>query len=115
MDPTAEVATVKVADLEPAATDTFAGTLAMEALDVRLTERPPVGAGLEIFTIPVALLPPTTEVGDTVSEDTVWAMLAPPKATSRSTIRPFASCKSWLPIVRTIVAPKMEKANRDAG
>jgi len=68
---TPEVAIVKVADFMPGAIVTLDGTVTKEAGDASLTEIPPLGAALESFTVPVAELPPTTDVGDADTEVTV--------------------------------------------
>jgi hypothetical protein len=57
------VVTVKVPVVEPAATVTVAGTVAFVPVAVRLTVRPPVGAGPLIVTVPVEVRPPMTAVG----------------------------------------------------
>jgi hypothetical protein len=73
---TAEVLTVNVAVVAPAATDTEDGTWEAELLDWRETEiDPPVGAGPFKVTVPVDGLPPTTEVGLTVTLVTVGAWM----------------------------------------
>jgi len=59
------VAMGKVVEEEPAGTVTVAGTVAADALDVRLTATPHVGAGPLSVTVPVAGWPPVTREGDT--------------------------------------------------
>ena len=71
--PTAEVVIVKVTDVEPPATVTVAGKPALDVLEVRATAIPPMGAALLMVTVPVADVPPKTEVGATESEVTVGA------------------------------------------
>ena len=66
---TAEVETVKVADLAPAAIVTVAGTVALVALALRVTVAPPGGAGPFKVTVPVAPVPPITEDGRTERPD----------------------------------------------
>lgn len=68
---TATVLTVNVAEVAPAATVTVAGTVADVELELRLTGYPPVGAALEMVTVPVLLVPPTTLVGFNVTLLTV--------------------------------------------
>jgi hypothetical protein len=61
---TPSVVTVNVADVEPAATVTEGGTVAVDVLELeRKTGTPPVGAAAEMVTVPVRLLPPTTVAG----------------------------------------------------
>ena len=72
---TAEVLTVKVADVAPAAIVTLVGTVALVLLDDRETTRPPVGAGVLTVTVPVEGLPPTTEVGETVRLESVGGVI----------------------------------------
>jgi len=60
---TADVVTVKVALVAPAATVTVAGVVAMGSLDDRLTTAPPVPAGPVSVTVPVEGVPPITEAG----------------------------------------------------
>jgi hypothetical protein len=59
------VATVKVADVAPATTVTLDGTLAVELLEARPMTAPPAGAALYNVTVPVAEVPPSTDVGET--------------------------------------------------
>jgi len=74
VEATPNVVTVKVADVLPAETVTLAGTLAAAVLLlVRLTETPPVGAAAFSRTVPVELLPPTTLVGFSDTDDTLIA------------------------------------------
>ena len=63
-----KVVTVKFALVSPAGTVTLAGTLAVfgRLLD-RLMATPPLGAALPSLTVPVAVAPPTTLVGATVT------------------------------------------------
>jgi hypothetical protein len=67
---TAEVLTLKVAVEAPAATVTLAGT---EAADVfallSVTTAPPLGAAPVNVIVPCAAVPPTTEVGLTLTTD----------------------------------------------
>lgn len=60
---TAIVVTVKVADVDPAATVVDAGTEALELPEDKVTDVPPVGAGPLSVTVPVEGLPPVTDVG----------------------------------------------------
>lgn len=64
---TAAVVAVKVAEVAPAATVTEAGTVTEAWFEARVMTRPPVGAGLVNVIVPVALTPPTTEVGAMVN------------------------------------------------
>ena len=74
VEDTPRVVTVKVADVLPASTVTLAGTLpAVVLLLLSDTEVPPVGAATLSLTVPVELLPPTTLVGLSVTEDRVTA------------------------------------------
>lgn len=50
---TANVVTVNVAVVTPAATITFGGTVALTLFDARVTTIPPVGAGVLMVTVPV--------------------------------------------------------------
>src|SRR5271167_2252662 len=81
---TAVVVTVKVAVVAPAATVTLAGTVAAALLLDKVTDSPPVGAALPKVTVPVDEVPPVTEVGFSVTDDTTGgftvntAVLVPP-------------------------------------
>jgi hypothetical protein len=66
---TATVLTVKVLEVFPEATVTDVGTVAAETLLERLTSVPAEGAAPFRVTVPVDELPPTTVVGESVSED----------------------------------------------
>lgn len=61
----AVVETVNVAVFEPAGTNTEAGTVADKLLDVSATAMPPVGAAEASVIVPVELIPPVTELGET--------------------------------------------------
>ena len=64
----------KVAAVVPAGTVTVDGTLAFVGLLLdRAITSPPAGAGAVIVTVPVALDPPLTLEGFTVSEDNAGA------------------------------------------
>ena len=67
---TAVVVTVKVAVVALAATVTLAGTVAAALLLDKVTDSPPVGAALPKVTVPVDEVPPVTEVGFSVTDDT---------------------------------------------
>ena len=67
---TAVVVTVKVAVVAPAATVTLAGTVAAALLLDKVTDSPPVGAALPKVTVPVDEVPPVTEVGFIVTDET---------------------------------------------
>ena len=60
---TAVVLAVKVAEVAPAATTTFAGTEAAALPLKRVTVAPPDGAGPVKVTVPVEEIPPTTLFG----------------------------------------------------
>jgi hypothetical protein len=67
---TGVVVMVKVADRAPAAIVTLRGTCAAGVLLlIKVTTAPTVGAAPLRVTVPVELLPPTTEIGDGVTED----------------------------------------------
>ena len=65
---TAEVETVNVAVVAPAATVTVAGTVAEVLEDERETTTPPVGAASAIVSVPVVGTPPTSELEASFSE-----------------------------------------------
>ena len=74
VEATPRVVTVKVADVLPAATVTLAGTVAAAVLLLlSVTETPPAGAAAFSRTVPVELLPPTTLVGLSDTDDTFSA------------------------------------------
>jgi len=64
---TAVVVAVNDADVAPAATVTLGGTVALVLLEDKVTTDPPVGAGPFRLTVPVEGVPPTTEVGTSVT------------------------------------------------
>jgi len=59
----AVVVTLNVAFVAPVGMNTLPGTVANAWLDARLTMNPPVGAFLEMVTVPPADEPPLMEVG----------------------------------------------------
>jgi hypothetical protein len=63
------VVMVKVPVVAPAAIVTLLGTYAGSPAVHRSTEKPPAGAAAVSVTVPVALVPPATEVGLTVTAD----------------------------------------------
>jgi hypothetical protein len=74
-DATPLVVIVKLALVEPAGIVTLADTWAALVLLLRnVTAAPPAGAAPFRVTVPVALFPPTTEVGVRVSVDNVGAL-----------------------------------------
>lgn len=58
---------MNVALVAPAAIDTVAGTVALALLEASDTESPPVGAGFESVTVPLADPPPSNDVGLSVT------------------------------------------------
>ena len=66
---TAFVVMEKVAEDWPADTETEAGTVAAALFDVSMTASPPVGAAPVSLTVPVELVPPVTDVGLRVNEE----------------------------------------------
>lgn len=70
VDVTRLVLTTKAALVEPAATVTLVGTVALEVLLLeRETTDPPDGAADVSVTVPCEVLPPTTLVGTTETAD----------------------------------------------
>jgi hypothetical protein len=65
---TADVVTVKVAVVLPAATVTDVGGTAAEELLLNDTDAPPVGAGPVSVTVPLELDPPVTVFGERLRE-----------------------------------------------
>jgi hypothetical protein len=68
---TAKVVTSNVPDLAPEAMDRVVGIVINELFAASFTTTPPPGAALEIFTVPVAVIPPTRDDGETETDDTV--------------------------------------------
>lgn len=64
---TALVVTVNVAVVEPPATVTDAGSVALELLEVSETDSPPVPAAALSVTVPIVGFPPCTDAGDSVT------------------------------------------------
>ena len=65
------VEALNVAVVAPAATVTVPGTVALAVLDESGTENPPAGAADPIVTVPVEESPPSTDVGDSDTEEIV--------------------------------------------
>lgn len=66
-----------VAVVAPAATVTDAGTVATAVLELeRVTTAPPVGAATSKVIVPVLAIPPETDVGDRLTEDTPFSICA---------------------------------------
>ena len=75
--PTGSVVRVKVVVVAPAGIVTVAGTVPTAVLlELRATTKPPVGAGLEIVTVPVEVTPPSTVVGEKERLTAVGAVIA---------------------------------------
>lgn len=75
VDDTPIVVIVNVADVAPEATVTLPGTVADEDPETNVTVVPFGAAGLLNVTVPVEEEPPVTEVGESVSEDTVGGVI----------------------------------------
>lgn len=71
--PTAVELIVKFTEEAPAGTFTVAGAVAEFGLVVTATVKPAVGAGPVRLTVPVVVVPPTIDVGLTVTESSVVA------------------------------------------
>ena len=72
---TAVVPTVNVPVVAPARIVTVAGTVALLEPDLRLTESPPVGAGLLRVNVPIDDEPPVTVVGERLRPVTVTGLI----------------------------------------
>lgn len=72
---TAAVVTVKVAVVAPEATVTDAGAVAFELFELRLTTKPPAGAGPFRATVPVEAAPPIKELGASDRPDNVAGLM----------------------------------------
>jgi hypothetical protein len=81
---TAFVVTVNVAALVPGWTVTLAGTTAAALLDESWTTSPPAPAFAVSVTVPVRLVPPFTEVAESLSDE--------------SRIGRFESAAEWSPV-----------------
>jgi len=75
VDATVEVLTVNVADVDPAATVTLDGTVALVVLEVSETVAPPVGALPFNVTVPVEGEPPATVAGETDTPERTAAVI----------------------------------------
>lgn len=67
--PTVDVLTVKAIDVLPAGIVTVPGTVATDWLLESEMTRPPLGATEPMVTVPVDVLPPTTDAGLSFNED----------------------------------------------
>ncbi len=72
---TVTVFTVKVTDVAPAGIVTVAGRVALVESDANVMVSPPVGAGPVRVTVPVDEVPPVTDVGLSVTESSVGALM----------------------------------------
>lgn len=89
-DVTARLVMTKVALVDPAGIATLAGTVAAAVLlEVSVTTTPPAGAAAPSTAVPVALVPPGTEAGETV---TALSVAAPDGAAN---LRMNASVPPW--------------------
>lgn len=68
LEETGDVVIVKLAEVWPPGTFTIPGAVATELLVASVTVIPPDGAGWLRNTVPVAVLPPATLVGLTVTD-----------------------------------------------
>src|SRR5687767_8801796 len=105
---------LKVAELRPAGTVTFGGTVTALAFDlVRPTTAPPEGAGLPRVTVPVEEPPPSTLVGERDTDEIGLggagrrsgtnrdaSMKRPAAATRGLVMRPPLERNSSLPVLR---------------
>ena len=73
---TCAAATEKVTKVAPAETVTFAGTVALELLELSVMTRPAAGAGLLMATVPVEVDPPVMVLGANVIELRTGAAIA---------------------------------------
>src|SRR5262245_28176263 len=94
---TAKVVTLKLAEVCPAGILTTGGTWATDGLFVdRVAKMPPVGAGEAKVTVPVALVPPGTLVGVTVTD---WsrggAFGSGATLTKKDLVTPPATALTW--------------------
>src|SRR2546429_427335 len=71
----AVVFTAKVALVCPATTVMEAGTVASALLLASVTTVPPAGAGPARFTVPMDVLPPKTDVGESVKDETAGGLI----------------------------------------
>ena len=75
LDGTLAVEITNVADVAPADTVTLAGTVALFTLELNVTTSPLGPAAALSVTVPVAWLPPKTEVGLIEMPDTVASVI----------------------------------------
>jgi hypothetical protein len=73
---TVDEVTVKVTVVAPAGTVTDVGTPATVELELKVTTAPPIGAGPLRVIVPVELVPPTNELGDTLTDDSLAAAIS---------------------------------------
>jgi len=111
---------VNVAVVAPAATVTVAGTVPADVrLDDKLTTNPPVGAALEMVTVPVDGVPPITDVGFIERALSTGAVID----SGAVAVAPYAAAlifAVWFvatATVDTVKVPELEPAGivRDAG
>jgi hypothetical protein len=109
---TVVVVTVNVRLVLPAATVTFAGTVATAVLLLEsVTTAPPDGAGALSVTVPCDELPPVTVVGDSDSEDSDGAPADPGVTVSTAPHDVFSTAHSFTCVVDdTLVVPTLKVA-----
>jgi hypothetical protein len=96
---------VKEAELDPAPTVTLGGTVAAAMLSLEsATRNPAEGAGELRVTVPVAVLPPTTSVGLTVTDERVGVVVV----VGVETVQPESD-------VLAEVTPSLTTARQSAG
>ena len=107
--PTANVVTVKLADVCPPGTLTMPGTVATDELLVAsVTKIPPAGAGALKNTLPVAFVPPLTVVGVMVIDCRSGGALGSALTlTKMDLVTPPALAKTFPPVGRpdTVLVP----------
>jgi hypothetical protein len=109
---TATVVTLNAAEVWPARMVTVAGTVAAPKLEVKVIGSPPVGAALEMVTVPTEMAPPTSVAGLSDSAVIVGAlMFSAPVTLVAPTVAPmFATTLAAVPDVVTVNAVELAPA-----